>query len=548
MSKIGIGVTTPDHASWQVRLSKVSNSRSIVFRENKGNTTIAKDKNALIKQLYDDGCSSIFIFDDDTFPIKQGWEQFFISASERTGCQHFILGNDKELRMMDFDGELQYFQKGTGCMLFLTRKCIETVGYINNRYGKYGYEHAVYSNRIHRAGLTPSWYVSVEGWEEYVYSYDLDKEGAAKHGFVKQETMTQDEKLGYIAQNQSEFKREMSSPQLYYDYEQQSPLQHMNKKKVLYYSPVPTDTTAFWRTTAVFPFIQSDEFDLIDISATTNFTWVTFIGASILIMQRPFVKDHCSIIAMAKDCGLRICLDYDDDIFAIDQNNPTFQLYQSQQEHMKTCIAMADELWVTTPAIKESYKHFNTHVIPNAWNDHIWPVNEKRPFKFNKKAMYRGGASHQADMMESANKIISVINGNTDWQFLIMGDRYTYIEINTGDNHGIVNGMPIMQYFKYLFYENPCIMFFPLCTTKFNEAKSSISFLEASFAGAAFFGNKKLPEFDLPCILDIDEMEEQIHDGRLLESKNKASWEYIKENLLLSSINKLRIDRILANL
>jgi len=59
------------------------------------------------------------------------------------------------------------------------------------------------------------------------------------------------------------------------------------------------------------------------------------------------------------------------------------------------------------------------------------------------------------------------------------------------------------------------------------------------------FGNKELPEYDnVPCyqwhenITKVDESE--------LKMANELSWNYIKENLLLSKVNLKRIERLLA--
>lgn len=323
----------------------------------------------------------------------------------------------------------------------------------------------------------------------------------------------------------------------------------MIKPKVLYYALQPSDSTSFWRISAVLPYISHADFEMVDGSGIISWNWSVLIGVSILIIQRPFTKEHCNLITMAKDMGVKIILDYDDGLLSVDQNNPTYGLYLSQRQSLLDCIKMADELWVSTQAIKDEYKHFNTHVVPNAHNDYLFPVKNKRPFTANKKVMWRGGASHQADVLEHAEKLVKVINDNMDWTFSFCGDRFTYMETRCDDNYHIVGGMSIMQFFKYLYQENPSIMIFPLCDTQFNRGKSNISWLEGAWSGAAFYGNKDLPEFQKPGVLSFDFLTENISNSPELHSKsNKLSWEYICDNLLLSKVNQLRSDRILANL
>ncbi len=321
------------------------------------------------------------------------------------------------------------------------------------------------------------------------------------------------------------------------------------KKKVLYYAPMPSDSTSFWRCHGVLRFINSCDFELVDVSGVTDFNWVTLIGASIFIFQRPFTPEHAKLISLCKDMGMKIICDYDDNLFSVDMFNPTHQLYAHYRASLNDCIRMADELWVSTRGIADEYKHPNAHVIPNAHNDYLFPMDTKRTFKANKKVIYRGGGSHKADVFEKAEMLVSVINAHTDWTFQFMGDRYEYIEQRTGENHHIVGGMPIMSYFKYLYHENPSVMIFPLCDTAFNRSKSNISWLEASYVGAAFFGNTNLPEYIEGSILPIEDLDKFIDgDADILEFYNTASWQYICDNLLLSKVNELRTDRILANL
>lgn len=214
--KIGVGVTNSKFGDGWSGDDLVMESDIWEFTHNADQTTIANDKNKLIKQLYDAGCTHFFLFDDDTFPIKQGWEQFFINYSEQTGIQHFVLCNPVHNKFVAEAGKIQLYDTGTGCMMFLTRKCIDTVGYINPAYGKYGFEHAAYSYRIHRSGLTPGWYVSIAGWEEFVYAYDLQGED---HGYVKSGGMTEIEKADCILENEKVFDEEVNSSKLYYHYE-----------------------------------------------------------------------------------------------------------------------------------------------------------------------------------------------------------------------------------------------------------------------------------------------------------------------------------------
>lgn len=320
------------------------------------------------------------------------------------------------------------------------------------------------------------------------------------------------------------------------------------KKSVLYYALDKRDTTSFWRLLCL-KYIRHDDFELTDISDTKVFDWTIFAGHDCLLFQRPFSIEHLQVLNAAKNMGLKIILDFDDNLFEIDMYNPTYALYRDKHQNVKKSLELADEIWVSTESLREAYLPYNANikVVPNAHNDYLFPIKNKRPFTPNKKCIYRGGSSHQADVNSVANDLIRTINANKDWIFQFMGDRYTYLEMNCHDNYHIIGGLTIMEYFRYLNNENPSAMIFPLCDTKFNRGKSNISWIEGTYSGASFFGNKRLPEFNKECILPISELCEHLNDTGLLRKKHDESWQLIQDTLLLSNINKLRTERILAN-
>lgn len=159
---------------------------------------------------------------------------------------------------------------------------------------------------------------------------------------------------------------------------------------------------------------------------------------------------------------------------------------------------------------------------------------------------YWSGNSHAADVMEKADEIVKIINENPNWDFNFCGSRFEYIEMRTGDNHGIVPYMSIIEFFRYFNFENPNACFFPLVNNEFNRGKSNISFLESSYAGSCFFGNKELPEFNLDCIFPIERFSEiGTMAKEEMQKYNEMAWQYVCDTSLLSNINRLRTERLL---
>ncbi len=319
--------------------------------------------------------------------------------------------------------------------------------------------------------------------------------------------------------------------------------------KWLYFALDKRDSTSWWRMLGVLPYIQHPDITLVDISDTKVFDWSLFSGKRGIIFQRPFAQDHANIIGAAKNMGLRVILDLDDLLWDVPQWNPTHLMYKANQATLNTCFKLADEVWVSTPEIRDAVLKLNpnVYIVPNALNDYMFPTRSKRKFTYNKKVIWRGGASHASDVEEHEDYLIDTMNSHTDFTFTFIGDTFHRIARKTGDNCQIMHGLTIVEFFRFLNNENPCAMFFPLQDNRFNRAKSNISLIEASYAGAAYFGMNEFEQFDLPGVSALSELSARLPDSKYLRESNEASWQYVHDNLLLSEVNKLRIEGILRN-
>ncbi len=278
------------------------------------------------------------------------------------------------------------------------------------------------------------------------------------------------------------------------------------------------------------------------------------------ILLRPQGEAAINLITVAKRWHKRVIIDWDDNCLILDQYNPMYSQYEQEKATTIKCLMLADEIWVATQAIKDAFRLYNKniHVIPNAWDNHVFPVNKKRTFDYNKIASYRGGDSHYGDMYDTGipEQIISMVTDNRDWTFNFYGQRFHYLEKRTPENYvSYPGGWPMKQFQEMMQKTNSCIFFYPLATTPFNKGKSNCSLLEASYAGSAFFGNKSLPEFNFDFIIDFNELGEILKGltkkrsvkiiQEILRRNNERAWDYIQDNLLVSKVNQLRIERLL---
>jgi len=215
--KVGLGIITAGVREIPSQAFRNTSTDTMIHIEvdiNRNGPAITRNK--CIKKLVDEGCDYICMLDDDCYPLKKGWENYLISEMQRTGVHFFALP-------YLFESEFSYnpntklvkFDKVIGCMSFFDMTALNTVGYYNTKYHKYGYEDVGRNSRMIRSGMTYQ-QGSAEGFETPLYLSNYFMSEDIYH-IVKIHNMSQDEKNKYIEMNREEWQREMSGP-IYYDY------------------------------------------------------------------------------------------------------------------------------------------------------------------------------------------------------------------------------------------------------------------------------------------------------------------------------------------
>jgi glycosyltransferase involved in cell wall biosynthesis len=152
------------------------------FNERSG---ISAVKNKCLKLCYESGADHIFLFDDDTYPISENWWLPYIESELEHAMYCFGHGRNA--------GKYKCHHTPNGCMLYFTRKCIDTIGGFDTNYPN-KYEHTDLSRRIYNAGLTPAPYIDVIGSDKLIYC--MDQDNATQRSFTQKE-MNDNLKSGY---------------------------------------------------------------------------------------------------------------------------------------------------------------------------------------------------------------------------------------------------------------------------------------------------------------------------------------------------------------
>ena len=159
------GSSTPAKVPAGVDLFRFATSQGIVSAKNKS-----------LALLLDAGCDHLFLWDDDAYPITDGWEAPYVASPEHHLAYQFedLSGPKKlnDIAKVYEDDEYVAFTGQRGVMLYYTRQAIETVGGFDPIYGRGMYEHIDLAMRIHEAGLTTFKYMDAQGSSELIYSLD----------------------------------------------------------------------------------------------------------------------------------------------------------------------------------------------------------------------------------------------------------------------------------------------------------------------------------------------------------------------------------------
>ena len=102
----------------------------------------------------------------------------------------------------------------------------------------------------------------------------------------------------------------------------------MKKKNLYTLIPNPTDGTSLYRGWGPLSRIKKHLPEVEFIVANTV-DWSVLINCDGAFLQRPFTEGHLKICEMIKNMGIKLWVDYDDDLLNVPRSNPTFENYST---------------------------------------------------------------------------------------------------------------------------------------------------------------------------------------------------------------------------
>lgn len=275
--------------------------------------------------------------------------------------------------------------------------------------------------------------------------------------------------------------------------------------------------------------------------------WQAISSYDLVMMQRPYMGSMLDFCKRVKTMNVPLWLDYDDNMFCVTGENRAWMVFNDPvvAENVKQMIMMADIVTVTNEDLRQSYLPLNknTVVIPNAFNDTIFNV-DRIPQERENIVVWRGSDTHIYDVMAYSPSITKCANDFPEYEFTYVGYNPWFLEQTK--NTSFIKPKEIIDYFNDINKIAPAVVQVPLHDTLFNRCKSNIAFIEGSYWGAVSI----VPEFwgELPGSLSYTDQASYYEALRSVLAgevdvvkMNEVAWQYVKDNLLLSKINKLRV-------
>lgn len=157
-------------------------------------------KNKCIELAMSYGAEHIFLADDDVYPIDTLALDDYINSPYKHMCFSFL--NPYRIK----DG-YKHHALGNGCMMYIHREVVDSIGGFDKAFGIGKYEHTQFSHRAYAAGFCPHPYVDVINSDKLFYSMD-------KHQEVER-TFTSDEMKRQLESGRDHFYKTLKDTSFY---------------------------------------------------------------------------------------------------------------------------------------------------------------------------------------------------------------------------------------------------------------------------------------------------------------------------------------------
>lgn len=285
------------------------------------------------------------------------------------------------------------------------------------------------------------------------------------------------------------------------------------------YEPGGFTASSYYRSFGALRKLPDTRIVEVSRAATVN----SLYTIDIFFAARPYEDVDAKMIALAKDIGLPVWVDFDDDFWNIPHTNPAHWAYHGKVESINRCLSLADVVTVSTEHLAELVRKQVPAVkkvvaINNAVESLINPIEPKATDKIC--IGWRGTATHTRDL-EVWRDVFHRLHQSNKFEFVFMGHvppwniAYRY--------HRFTDFFSFRRAFAQSGID---FLLYPLEHCQFNLSKSNIAWLEATSVGAATFASLRTNEWKYSGIG---------HDVENLLSKSPTALEKLRQKMVEDS-------------
>jgi len=254
--------------------------------------------------------------------------------------------------------------------------------------------------------------------------------------------------------------------------------------------PKITDATSLYRCGGIIKELSKE----IEIKETffKEVSYIDIKSQDVFFLQRPCTPEHVSVALACKQMGVKVWIDYDDNLFEVPPDNPSYPKFMNEEVHtnIKMLLNKADAVTVTTQSLQDALSEFcdadKIHVVPNAYDERFH--GKIMPQSRNFAMAWRGSITHRHDLNEYKEPLIEFINSDLfrEWGVHFFGCEHYEIKskIKNPYQHHYHGPCDPLEYIINYRAIHPAIHIVPLARTSFNASKSNIAMIEAATVGA----------------------------------------------------------------
>jgi hypothetical protein len=229
--------------------------------------------------------------------------------------------------------------------------------------------------------------------------------------------------------------------------------------EILFLTIQSADTCAFYRSSGVLKDLRRKTKHNITLVQwdQVNMNWSLINQFDMIMMQRPFSRESLNLANYIKQCNIKLWIDHDDTLLALNPENPVYSLYANPetQKNIQGILQLADVVSVPTEYLRQVYIEWNKNivVIPNALNDTLFQRPDYKPR--TNHVVWRGPEAHIFDLWTHMNEINQLVKEFAEWRFIFMGFNpgrsILYWFLPSVTNIGHAEPVDIAIYMKTLF-------------------------------------------------------------------------------------------------